>query len=208
MRKARNFQEILDLLDIDFVGRTIEAVHEMIREHYPLKKYVAEDHDEFVAIVTHYYQYHHACWLNVPLTMPMDMAYSQVRRILNNMPMPDSRLSRISGLLDSKGGYVAIALNAIRGRNRGLVGALDAIMEAMKEEAVNRHCDALFKENFSPRDYDKRVAFAAEYLKRYAKVLLPGEYVMSPYELAPYGVLEKVFQNHARLINEFRKFLQ
>ena len=62
--------------------------------------------------------------------------------------------------------------------------------------------------NFGPYDYDRRVVFAAEYRARYGRLMLPGEYMMSAYELAAPGVLEAVFQNHALLVNEFRKTIQ
>ncbi len=207
MRRAQSVQDLIDLLHIDIIGSEIESKHSMIREAYRVPKYVADDYDDFKAIVLHYYQYHHAAWLNVDFGMPPDMAHGRVLEILNNMSRPDTRLSRVRGYLDQEGGgYVKAIKNALRGRDRGLVGVIDDIAEAMKQEAVKQYVTAVFLDGMDPLDFETRVAFMEEYIRRYGNVVLPGEDLMSPYELAAH--LEVVIENHVKLVNQFRNTLQ
>jgi hypothetical protein len=206
MRLAENIQEVIDLLHIDVIGLEIEIVHDQIREAYQVPTVIVDDYEEFKAVVTHYYQYHFAKWHGIEFDMPPDMAWSRAREILDARIRPDSRLARISGNLESTGGWIQAVKNAIRGRQRGLIGVIDAIAESMKEAAVKQYVTAVFLDCINPVDFYTKVAFMQEYIQRYGSVVLPGEELLSPYELA--ANLDAVIQNHVRLINQFRNTLQ
>lgn len=134
------------------------------------------------------------------------MAYSEVQRILRAQPRPDSRLSKIRSYLDKEGGFHQSVKNSLKGRHGGLVGVIDTIAEGIKKEAVERYVTAVFLDCVDPLDYDQRVRFMKEYLKRYGSVLLPGEEKLSPYELAVQ--LESVVEAHVALVNRVREKLQ
>lgn len=207
MLRANNIEELLELLHIDVIGREIESRHEMIRDAYNVPCYVACDYEDFKEIVTHYYNFHHACMLGVNFFMPRAMAEDQVNRILRGTHRGDTDMARIEEVI-GRDKYRAAVNNAQRGRYRGLVGVLDDIKEGMKQKDVERYVNAVFLENFSPTDFGKRVAFAAQFLNMYGHLLLPGEQLMSAYELgAPFN-FQRIITNYIRLINEFRKTVQ
>ncbi len=138
--------------------------------------------------------------------MPDAMAFHEAKKLLKNMPRPDSPMARIHEVLDSQGGFVYAVKKALRGRDRGLIGVIDDIAEAMKQEAVQRYVQTVFLECVDPLNFDKKVHFMNEYLEVYGRVLLAGEVLLSPYELA--ANLETVIQHHVMLVNEFRKTIQ
>jgi hypothetical protein len=206
MRLAQNVQEIIDLLHIDILAHEIELVHDQIREVYRVPIAVADDYEDFKAVVTHYYQYHFAAWHHIEFEMPPDMAWGRVREILEERSRPDTRLSRISGYLHENGEWIQAVKNAMRGRHVGVIGVIDSIAEGMKEAAVKQYVTAVFLDCLNPLDFETKVAFMMEYIERYGRIVLPGEDLLSPYELA--ANLDAVIQNHVRLINQFRTTLQ
>ena len=207
MRRARNIQEILDLLHIDVIGRKIEFKHEMIRDRYHVERYIAYDYEDFMRIVSHYYAYHHDCLLDVNFFMPRKMAEGRVKEILRNPHGDERTIGRIQELIGNDG-FARAVDNAKRGRYRGLIGVLDEIKEAMKKKDIELYVRSVFTTNFAPYDFDKRAAFAEEFVNRYGHLLLPGEQLINPYMLAGPGGLESAVQNFTRLLNEFRKVVQ
>lgn len=207
MRRARNIQELLDLLHIDVIGRKIEFKHEKFFKDYPLRSYVARDYEDFMNIVTHYYACHNAFLHKVDFFMPRDLAESHVRDILRNPPRDDMQIGRVQELLGFDS-FASAVKNAQRGRHKGLIGVLESIKEAMKKKDVELYVRSVFTTNFSPSDFDKRVAFASEFIRKYGHLLLPGEPLINPYLLAAPGGLEGAIQNFTQLINEFRRTAQ
>ena len=204
MREAKSINEILELLHIDRIGREIESVHDMIRESYTLKTYMAKDYEDFKMIVCDYYSYHDYHWHSGAGQLSKEQAHDKVRDVLDNQP--NTGLARIKGILDSEGSYNAAAKNALNGRGGGLKAILDNISEQMKKKAVTQWISAVFLEKISPLNYPLKVSLMSEYLDLFGGVLIPNEELLSPYELA--SNLEFVIQNHVRLTNEFRKTIQ
>jgi len=204
MKEAKSIREILDLLHIDRIGREIESVHDMIRESYTLKAYVASDYEDFKSIVCDYYSYHDYHWHNGAGQLTKEMAYDRVRDVLDNQP--NTGLARIKGILDSEGSYNVAAKNSLTGRGGGLKAVLDNISEQMKKKAVTQWVSTVFLEKISPLNSQLKVSLMVEYLELYGGVLIPDEELLSPYDLA--SNLEFVVQNHVRQVNEFRKTLQ
>jgi len=102
------------------------------------------------------------------------------------------------GIMDTK--------TRMTGRHGGLPAVIDIIAECIKHDAVKAYVSSVFLSCANPLDYNKKMAFMAEYLRMFGGVLLPGEELLSVYELA--NNVEAVLQNHVRLVNEFRKTLQ
>ena len=102
------------------------------------------------------------------------------------------------GIMDTK--------TRMTGRHGGLPAVIDIIAECIKHDAVKAYVSSVFLSCANPLDYNKKMAFMAEYLRVFGGVLLPGEELLSVYELA--NNVEAVLQNHVRLVNEFRKTLQ
>ncbi len=204
--KANSIHDIIAMLHIDVIGGEIEARHVMIRESYKIPKYVANDYEDFKAIVSNYYQYHFSMWIGAGPIMPDDMAFGEVNKILKQMPRPDSKMARVQSALESEGGFVSSVKRALYGRDGGLIGVIDSIAESIKKDAVKRYVRTVFLECVNPINFDMKVKFMREYLETYGKVILAGDLLLSPYELA--ANLEAVIQNHVRLVNEFRKSLQ
>ena len=88
MRRAESVQDLIDQLHIQVIANEIEAKHDMIREAYYVEDLIAQDYEEFKAMVTHYYQYHWALWYGVDLQMEPDMAYQPVAEVLNWVRTP------------------------------------------------------------------------------------------------------------------------
>jgi len=203
---AKSIKEILNLLHVDVIAERIESVHKMIRESYKVTKYTVENYEEFKKEISTYYQYHYRLWLDVDPTMPLDLAHTRAEDILKNSPDPN--LPKIRDVLGnvSDNGYTVSYKNAKRGRYGGLVGVIDAIAEGIKNEAITKYVSAVFLDCVDPLNFEKKIEFMQEYLNMFGQVLLPGEDLLSIYELA--NNLEAVIQNHVKLINEFRKTLQ
>ena len=96
--------------------------------------------------------------------------------------------------------------NCLSGRHGGLVACVDAIADAMREDAVTNYVESVFLGAMNPMDFNFCVRLMEEYVKIYGHVLLAGEELLSPAELA--GNLQIVIQNHVRLLNDWRKTLQ
>jgi len=206
MFTAKSIKEILDLLHVDVIAERIESVHKMIRESYTVSKYIVENYEEFKQEITAYYQYHFAMWMHGTPTMPYRLAHQRVNNLLDNSPSPN--LAKVRDILGISGetGYIVAYKNAKTGRYGGLLGVIDAIADGMKNDAVTKYVSAVFLDCVDPLNFEKRIQFMQEYLNLYGGVLLPGEDLLSVYELA--NSLEAVIQNHVKLINEFRKTLQ
>lgn len=206
MQKARSVQDLIDWLNIDFVGREIESKHNMIREAYQVPKYVADDYEDLKIILIHYYQYHFSAWMKVGFHMPEGMAWRRTWDIMHTTPHPDSRLTLIRGYMEKHGGFHQAVKNALTGRHGGLVSIIDQIAEAIKDEAVTQYVTAVFLDCIDPNDFSTRTALMREYKRIYGHVILPGDRLLSAEELA--ANIELVIDRHVQLINEFRKFMQ
>lgn len=178
-------QAILNKLHIDVIGRVIEYPHNMIRERYKVPKYVADDSQECIRIMVNYFQYHYASWMKVRFTMPYELA-----------------LAKVKDLLSKKGGFAQSIKNATKGREGSLISALDAIAEALKEEAMERYIEGVITSCIDPLDYDSKVSLASEYLKLYASHILPGERLVSHYELG--ANIESLIKYHVKWIVSYR----
>lgn len=178
-------QGILNKLHIDVIGRVIEYPHTMIRERYKVPKYVADDSQECIRIMVNYFQYHYASWMKVRFTMTYELA-----------------LAKVKDLLSKKGGFAQSIKNATKGREGGLIAAIDAIAEALKEEATERYIEGVVTSCIDPLDFSLKVALADEYIRVYATHVLPGEKLLSPYELA--ANFESIIKYHVKWIVSYR----
>ncbi|MFH1803071.1 MAG: hypothetical protein ABH864_06530 [archaeon] len=207
MGLVRSVHELIDMLHIDRIGREVECVHNMIRENYRVKKYVVSSYEEFQSFVIEYYQYHYGVWRNTPHPFPDEWSRDFARGMIEKRH-PDSRLVKVGGLLEQKGGFALALKNAKTGRNGGLVGVIDLIAECLKEDAVREWVKGVFLGGVEPDNFGQRVALMTEYINHYGERILDGEHMMSPYELCLPGNFEYVIESHVRLANEFRKTLQ
>jgi len=203
---AKSIKEILNLLHVDVIAQRIESVHRMIRENYKVTKFFVENYEEFKQEISKYYEHHYTQWLDVDPAMPPELAHSRAHDILENSP--NQNLPKIRDILGStnESGYIVAYKNAKSGRYGGLVGVIDAIAEGIKNDAISKYVSAVFLDCVDPLNFDKRIEFMQAYLDIYGAILLPGEELLSVYELA--NDLEAVIQNHVKLVNEFRKKLQ
>ncbi len=190
LKMAKNIQDILDMLHISVIGKKIDEPHYMIREAYKLPRYIARDYNDCCELGTKYLQYHFSKWTNCPTLLPTDMAFAQVREILDKL----------------QGGFVGAVKNAIRGREKGLVGFIDVIADSLRDEAVEKYIMYVVTTHIPPMDYDLKVRLMKEYLKKYASHILPNEQLMSPYELA--ANIESLIKFHMEWINSLRKNIQ
>jgi len=186
----RILQEILDLLHPDVIGRKIEYVHNRIREEWTVNIYKAGSYEEAHEYLTNYYQYHHARWMRVGVKVPDEIAYSIVREILDK----------------SEGGFVLNIKNALRARNGGMITLVDMIAEHFKVDNTERYIRHVIGTKCNPLDFDLKVRLAKAYLERYGQNILPGEPLMSPYELA--ADFESIIKAHVTLVNKYRNLVQ
>lgn len=202
--RIRSVEELIGMIGIDVIGE-IEAYHRMLREQYKVKKVRVDSYEEFVEEVVKYYQYHTCTMYNAPSPVPASIVRGNALAMFAFTP--DPRIASAAEMLGGKEeGYKVAADNSIRGRHGGLIGAIDALSQAFAQKAIRKHIDAVFLEAINPRNYDLRVSFMVEYLRIYGAVLLQGQECLSPYLLA--ANWQAVIENHVKLVNEYRKFIQ
>lgn len=190
MKRAKNIQEIFDALSIKQVVDKVHLPHKVIREKYEVKKFRAKDYDEAMSILTKYYQFHFAKWTRTTPYLSEDIAFANVRLILDK----------------EKGGFVVAMKNAIRGREGGLISLVNKIAQSFEEESLQKYIRYVIDHMLNRLDFNQMVLFAQQYLNQYAKYLLPEEEVMTPYELA--ANLEGIIKYHIQVLNSYRQMLQ
>ena len=193
MKTARTFQQILDLLALDFINSRIVSVHEMIRESFTVRNYIIDDYEEFKEEVQRYYHHHLTNWMKVDLCVE-----------IFGVPGHSSSAS-MSKVSDLMGGHSKGFKDSLRGTNGGMLGVINQIADSFKKNAVRDYVNSVLKNCINPADYYKKVEFMEQYLKLYG-VLLPGEEHMTAYELA--SNIEEVINHHVALVNAFRKIVQ
>ncbi len=186
----KNIQYILDLLRSNKISEEVDKPHYMIREGYNLPRYKAEDYDDCCNIIIHYYQYHFRAWMKSSTTMPRDIAFGQAKQMLDK----------------GQGGFIKHVKNAIWGRESGLIGLIDTIADTLREDSVAKYVDYVLSTHVNPMDFDLKVHFMKQYLKQYAIPVLPGERLMSAYELA--SNFDAVIKYHLQWINSLRTNIQ
>ncbi len=190
MPYVANVQEILDKLHQDLIGKKIDYPHRMIRESYTLSNFLPKTKDEADSILTEYFAYHYTRSLNFNGKMPADIAYSEMRQLLEKQ----------------KGGYVQAIKNCVTGRDGGIVEVINLIAEELRKMAVFKYINYIVGIHINKLDFDYRVKLMSQYLSQYGQHILPGEKMMSAYELA--GNAEMLVKYHANIVCNFRKLLQ
>ncbi|MDH3973495.1 MAG: hypothetical protein OEV42_04360 [Deltaproteobacteria bacterium] len=182
--------KILDQLHPDYIGRKIEYLHNIIRENWTVKVYIPEDYKECMKILCDYYRYHFCAMFNISINMPNNRAHHEVKKIMEK----------------SKGGYVQGVKNAIRGRHGGMIALIDALAEEIKNDAIEKHISYVIDTHISPLDFEVQCEVIEQYLNKYAKYMIPGEEMMSPYLLA--ANYQKVIRMHIEVIRRYRESMQ
>lgn len=190
MKRASNIQEVFDALSLHAVSEKVHLPHKMIRERYRVRKYAADSYEDACDELTRYYQYHWQTWMRTSTGLPADYAFAAVRAILDGQ----------------QGGFVVAVKNAIRGRQGGLVALVDAIAEAIEKDALERYIRWVIDSMICRLDYEQVIAFARQYLAQYGRYILPGEEMMSEYELA--ANLDALIRFHVNVVGSFRQMLQ
>jgi len=176
-------------LHIDVISRDIERKHRTIRENWTVKNYHPSSYEDAHEYLTKYYQYHYSRWLGVGMTLPADVAYSEVRRIL-----------------ESKGGYVPNLKKALRGRYGGMIELINVIAQEFEKESAEKYIRYVIGTHVNPLDYNLKVELARQYLETYGRRMLPGEELMNPHELA--ANFDAVIKHHVELVNQYRNIVQ
>jgi hypothetical protein len=92
--------------------------------------------------------------------------------------------------------------NSITGRDRGLIGVLDDLTDALVRQALETHLDFVLTE-YVPNDDDMRLWLAEELLRIYGPALFPGEKLRPAHVLAVN--IETTLKNFAMNIHTLRK---
>lgn len=192
MPNAKNINDILALIHQDVIGERVDTPHRIWRENYKVTKFIVDSYDQAVEEILKYYCYHMSMWYNSPvqLKMPADMAFSNVKIILDNTP----------------GGWIQAIKDCISGRNGGLLEKIDLIAEALRKEAVEKYMSHIVGMFINPMDYNNKVRLMIQYLRQYGRCILPQEKLLSPFELA--NNCSEIIKYHANLVCSFRKLLQ
>ena len=181
--------DIMQKLHINTMSE-IERFHNAIRENFTITNFRPKDYEDCHRYLSKYYRYHFAAAAGVSIVVPEDTAYSEVRRILEK----------------SQGGYIQNIKNTLRGWHGGTKVLIDSIAEEMKKEAMEKYVGYVIGTHVNPLDYDLKIALASQYLEKYGKYILPGEALMSPYELA--ANFESVIKMHVEMVNRYRNIVQ
>jgi hypothetical protein len=183
-------QEIMSKLHIDVISRKIDYVHDAIREEWTVKKYFPKDYEDCHRYLTKYYQYHFARYAKANVKMPDEMAFAYVREILEK----------------SQGGYAVNIKNALKGRHGGMIALINMLADDLKKQAVEQYVGYIINEHVDPLDFPLKVELMRQYISKYARHMLPGEDLMSPYELA--ANLNQVIKYHVQMVNSYRNIVE
>lgn len=179
---------ILDMLHPDVIGERVEYVLNMLRENYRVPKYIADDFHDCARIIVGFYQYLYAGWLGTDVVMPYELALSQVKE-----------------LLSKKGGFANLVKNSLRGREGGLIGAIDSLVDSFKEVAVSQYVDGVVTHFVDPLDFELKMDLAEEYLEKYARHVLPNEELIHPGLLA--ANFESIIKYHVKWVVSYRQMM-
>jgi hypothetical protein len=188
MPRATHIQEVFDALSIDRIIPKVHQPHKLIREGFRVPVYAVNSYEEAVGLLSQYMKYHTQRWLGGP-PLSDDIAHARVRTIL-----------------DKKQGYVLSVKNAIRGRAGGVVALVNEIAEAIEEEALEMYMRYVIDQMICLLDFEQLIILARQYLREYSHLLLPGEPLMSEYELA--GNIEALVRYHNSVLQNYRQMVQ
>jgi len=146
---------LLEALDERNLARAIAIPHDESRLAYGLRSNTVADFDEFTRVIADYVQHHFSRCVSRGGSLSRADAAGRAKEIL------ESAYRRRNGDL------VTAYNDAHDGTNGGLRGVLDAIAEAMKEEAVERYIRDVFDRCVAPNSWDDKVAIIQDFIARY-----------------------------------------
>ncbi len=144
---------ILQELDELFVLEHVTKKHDEARLRYPLRSNTVASDIEFDDLIAHYYNHHFSQCISSSGLSRAEAA-GRAKQIIESAYRRKGQ-DKLAAYSDGKTGY--------RG---GMRAILDMIMEAVKEEALERHVRDVIDRYVAPSSFDEQTAIIREIIAR------------------------------------------
>lgn len=145
---------ILHELDESYIVDNISKKHDEARVQYPLKSITVPDDTAFDNLIADYYNYHFTNCISSGGELSRAEAAGRAKEIVTQY-YRRRRLDKLNAYSDGK-----------TGTNGGMREILDIIMEALKEEAVERHFRDVIDRFVAPSSWEEQVEIIQDLFKR------------------------------------------
>jgi hypothetical protein len=158
-----SLEAILKQLDEREIAKRIGIPHDEARMAYSLRKNTVNDYDEFVRIISDYYQFHFTKCVAKGGSLSASDAEGAAKEII------EEKYHRSKGS-NIKGAYS----DAHDGTNGGLRVMLDIIAEHLKAESAERYIRKVFDDQVKPVSWEDRVDIIRQFINRCGTDLSPA----------------------------------
>jgi hypothetical protein len=163
---------LLDELDEVNLAQVIGIPHDQARLNYRPPAATVRDWDEFMRLITDYYNYHYSTCNTGGGRLRPEEARGRAKRLLEQ----EYRRRR---------GDIRMAFAAARdGVDGGVRGILDALTEGIKAESMEFYIQDRIDEFAPEGDYNRRSHAAAEVLNAFAHILPRSTQARNPHRYA------------------------
>jgi hypothetical protein len=182
--------EIMSLLDVEEMAKRFGLLHMSIRENYKLPVLVVKDYDQFVTILTEYYEMHYFKRYRIEkdLKLPEHWAYRYVRSLMDST-------------FQSDGGYEFAFGIAKTGANGGLKMLIDKIYQHFLREDEETYINYIINLAMG-LTWEGRVELMRQYLKMVGRNMPENITTKSPERLAE--KCAEIIRNHVHYISTLR----
>ena len=149
-----SIEGLLSELDERVIAQRIGIPHDETRVRFALTANTVSDFDEFMGIISEYYNYHFSSCISMGGRMSRTEAGGRARELLE-------------GQYRRRHGDLITAFNdAHDGTNGGLRVVLDTIAETLKAESVERYIEDAFDRHVTPNSWEQKVEIIRQFIDR------------------------------------------
>jgi len=190
---AETLNTILSEIDKENLAKNIGLPIDTARATYLLDSVTIENHEEFNDIISAFYLHLLRHTQTIKPTKDLQKAG------------PDA-LALLERAFSTKGGIVTALVEAKDGTYGGMRFVLDVMTEHFKMEEQEKHINRILKEALDPLDWNTKVEFMKEFLKRLAPYL-PSEIKTAPPERFARHY-EAIIRNYIKSIDNVKDLLK
>ena len=150
-------ENLLRELEERVIAQRIDMLHDNVRASYPLAKNIVDSFDEFVEILSDYYNYHYQAVFQTGPLKKLD-AQEQAKDLVQQ-------------IYRKNGEIVTAFRDCTDGLNGGLRIVLDRIAEGMKYQHSEQYVTSVFDRYVQPHDWDMKVEIIRQFINVYGTYL-------------------------------------
>lgn len=184
-----NINEIMADLDMETIAQRFGIAMQINREKYQPYTYLPQTYEEFMRIMTDFYENQWIGRLNLknPVKMPEDYVHGYVWELLN----------RCFG----EGGVEYAYTIAKTGVEGGLKAVLDKMYQSLYNEFEEHYISYIINKALG-LSWESKVELMRQYVKKFSGQLPDGTSIKDPYQLATR--CEEMIKNHVKLISHIK----